>query len=140
MSDRTFGIVKPDAVKAGATGDILAMAEKAGLKIIGARMIHMKKEDAEGFYHVHADKGFFGELTAFMSEGPVLVFVMEGANAIKTWRDTLGATNPAEAAEGTIRKKFGTNIERNAAHGSDAPETAAFEIGYFFNGLQLFSR
>jgi len=137
MSERTFGIVKPDAVAAGAAGEVLAAAENGGLRIIGLRMVCMTRGQAEGFYYVHKERPFFGDLTAFMSEGPAVVFAMEGENAIAKWRQILGATNPEEAGEGSIRKRFGTNIERNAAHGSDGPDTASFEIGYFFTALDL---
>jgi len=137
MSERTLGIVKPDAVAAGVTGEILAAAEAAGLTIIGLRLVCMTRSQAEGFYAVHKERPFFGELTAFMSEGPVAVFAMEGDDAISKWRAVLGATNPEEAGDGTIRKRFGTDIERNAAHGSDGPDTANFEIGYFFTALDL---
>ena len=140
MIQRTLSIVKPDAVAKNAIGGVLALVEKAGLKIIAAKMIHMSRADAEGFYAVHRERPFFGDLTKFMSEGPVLVSVLEGENAIERYRDVLGATNPEKATAGTVRKLYGTNIERNAAHGSDAPETAAFEIGYFFNALELHSR
>ena len=140
MIQRTLSIVKPDAVAKNAIGGVLALVEKAGLKVIAAKMIHMSRADAEGFYAVHRERPFFGDLTKFMSEGPVLVSVLEGENAIERYRDVLGATNPEKATAGTVRKLYGTNIERNAAHGSDAPETAAFEIGYFFNALELHSR
>jgi nucleoside-diphosphate kinase len=140
MIQRTLSIVKPDAVAKNAIGGVLGLVEKAGLKVIAAKMIHMSRKQAEGFYAVHRERPFFGDLTAFMSEGPVLVSVLEGENAIEKYRDVLGATNPDKAAPGTVRKQYGTNIERNAAHGSDAPETAAFEISYFFNALEIHSR
>ena len=140
MSERTFSIVKPDAVAANTIGGVLGLIEKGGLHVLASKMIHMTKRQAEGFYAVHKDRPFFGDLTDFMSEGPCVVSVLEGDNAIAKYRDVLGATNPAEAADGTIRKLYGTNIERNAAHGSDAPDTAAFEIGYFFNNLEVHSR
>jgi len=137
MLERTLSIVKPDAVAKRCIGEILAACEKAGLRIVATKMIHMSKAQAEGFYAVHKERPFFGDLTTFMSEGPVVVSVLEGEGAIVKYRDVLGATNPAQAAPGTVRKRFGTNIERNAAHGSDAQETARFEIGYFFNALEL---
>jgi nucleoside-diphosphate kinase len=140
MIQRTLSIVKPDAVAKNAIGGVLALVEKAGLKVIAAKMIHMSRTEAEGFYAVHRERPFFGDLTKFMSEGPVLVSVLEGENAIERYRDVLGATNPEKAASGTVRKLYGTNIERNAAHGSDAPDTAAVEIGYFFNALELHPR
>jgi len=140
MTERTLSIVKPDAVSKNAVGAILSACEQGGLNVIATRMIHMTKKQAEGFYAVHKERPFFGDLTTFMSEGPVVVSVLEGDNAIARYRELLGATNPAEAPEGSIRKLHGTDIERNAAHGSDAPDTAAFEIGYFFNGLELHSR
>ena len=140
MIQRTFSIVKPDATAANAIGGVLGLIEAGGLKIIASKMIHMTKAQAEGFYAVHKERPFFGDLTSFMSEGPCVVSALEGENAIEKYREILGATNPAEAAEGTIRKLHGTDIERNAAHGSDAPETAAFEIGYFFNDLEIHPR
>ncbi len=140
MIERTLSIIKPDAVAKNAVGEILAAFEAGGLVVVAAKMIHMTREQAEGFYEVHKERPFFGSLCDFMSEGPVLVSVLEGDNAIARHRELLGATNPEEAAEGTVRQRFGTNIERNATHGSDAPETARFEIGYFFNSLELHSR
>ncbi len=140
MIQRTLSIVKPDAVAKNAIGGVVGLVEKAGLKVIAAKMIHMSRKQAEGFYAVHRERPFFNDLTTFMSEGPVLVSVLEGENAIEKYRDELGATTPAQAAPGSVRKLFGTNIERNAAHGSDAPETAAAEIAYFFNALELHSR
>ncbi|RMF24572.1 MAG: nucleoside-diphosphate kinase [Deltaproteobacteria bacterium] len=140
MTERTLSIVKPDAVAKNAIGAILAACEQAGLKIVASKMVHLTKRQAEGFYAVHRERPFFEDLTAFMSEGPVVVSILEGDDAIQRYRDLLGATDPAQAAEGTIRQRFGTNIERNAAHGSDGPETAAFEIGYFFNDLEIHPR
>jgi nucleoside-diphosphate kinase len=140
MIQRTLSIVKPDAVAKNAIGAILEACENGGLKVVATKMIHMSKKQAEGFYAVHKERPFFDDLTTFMSEGPVVVSVLEGEDAIKRYREILGATNPAEAPEGSIRKRFGTDIERNAAHGSDAPDTAAFEIGYFFNDLELHPR
>ncbi len=140
MSERTLSIVKPDAVAKNAIGGIFSIFEKGGLQIVATKMIHMSKAEAEGFYAVHKDRPFFGDLTTFMSEGPIVVSVLEGDGAILRHRELLGKTNPAEAEDGTVRKLYGTNIERNAAHGSDAPDTAAFEIGYFFNALELHGR
>jgi nucleoside-diphosphate kinase len=140
MSERTLSIVKPDAVAANSVGGIFSIFEKGGLRIAATRMIHMSREQAEGFYAVHKERPFFNDLTTFMSEGPIVVSVLEGDNAILRHRELLGATNPADADDGTVRKLYGANIERNAAHGSDAPDTAAFEIGYFFNGLDVHSR
>jgi nucleoside-diphosphate kinase len=134
---RTFAIIKPDAVRKQVTGQILARAEAAGFTVRAMRMIHMSKAEAEGFYHVHREKGFFGGLTDFMSSGPCVVLCLEAPDAIRKWRDLMGATNPANAADGTLRKEFGASIDNNATHGSDAPETAAFELGYFFRGLEL---
>jgi nucleoside-diphosphate kinase len=134
---RTFAIIKPDAVGAGVMGAILARTEAAGFRVVAARLIHMSKAEAEGFYHVHRERPFFGGLTEFMSSGPCLVLCLEAAEAIRKWRDFMGATDPAKAAAGTLRKDFGTSIDNNATHGSDAPETAAFELAYFFRGLEL---
>jgi nucleoside-diphosphate kinase len=134
---RTFAIIKPDAVRKQVTGQILARVEAAGFAIRAMRMIHMSKSEAEGFYHVHREKPFFGGLTDFMSSGPCVVLCLEAPDAIKQWRDLMGATNPANAAEGTLRKDFGASIDNNATHGSDAPDTAAFELGYFFRGMEL---
>lgn len=137
MSELTFSIIKPDAVKAGKVGDILKMISDAGLNIKATKMIHMTQAQAEGFYAVHKERPFFGELVEFMTSGPCVVSVLEGDDAIKRYRDLMGATNPAEAAEGTIRKAFGAGIEANACHGSDAPETAAIEVPYFFSAVEL---
>ena len=133
----TFAIIKPDAVAAGNAGPILSAVNDAGFKLAGMKLLHLTKAQAQGFYAVHKERPFFDSLTDFMSSGPCVVMVLAADNAIKKWRETMGATNPAEAAEGTIRKKFGTNVEQNATHGSDAPETAAYEIGYFFNALEI---
>ncbi len=133
----TFAIIKPDAVKAGHTGAILARLEQAGFRIAGMRLQHLSQKEAEGFYAVHAARPFFGELTAFMSSGPAVVMALQAPDAIKKWRDLMGATDPAKADAGTLRKEFGASIENNATHGSDAPETAAFELGYFFSGMEL---
>ena len=140
MVQRTLSIVKPDAVASNAIGGVLAVIEKGGLKIIASKMIHMTRAQAERFYAVHRERPFFGDLTKFMSEGPVVVSVLEGANAIERYRELLGATNPEKAAPGTVRQLYGSNVERNAAHGSDAPETAAVEIAFFFNALELHPR
>jgi len=137
LTERTFSIIKPDAVKAGRTGEILARLEKAGFKLVAARLRHLSRREAEGFYHVHRQRPFFGSLTEFMSAGPCLTMVLEGENAIARLREVMGATDPAKAAPGTIRKDFAASIEANAIHGSDAPETAQFEIGYFFPGIEL---
>lgn len=137
MVERTFSIVKPDAVKSGDTGAILAEIDKGGFKIVAVRRQSISKKEAEGFYAVHAGKGFFDSLTSFMSSGPLVLLVLEKENAIADLRRLMGATNPANAAEGTIRKKFASSLEHNAIHGSDAPETAAFEIGYWFAGYEL---
>lgn len=137
MTERTFSIVKPDAVKAGKTGQVLARLEGAGFRLVAARMRHMTRAEAEGFYYVHKERPFFGSLCAFMSSGPCLTMVLERENAIAQLREVMGATDPAKAAAGTIRKDFASSIEQNAIHGSDAPETARFEIGYFFPGIEL---
>ena len=134
---RTFSIVKPDAVAAGQAGEILSRLEKAGFRILGLRLRHLTQAEAEGFYHVHAQRPFFASLCSFMSSGPCITMVLEREDAIARLREIMGATNPAQAAAGTIRKDFATSIERNCVHGSDAPETAAFEIGYFFPGIEL---
>ena len=134
---RTFAIIKPDAVRNGTAGRILARIEEAGFKVRALRMIHMSKREAEGFYDVHRERPFFGGLTDFMSSGPCIVMCLEGPDAIARWRTLMGATDPAKAAAGTLRKEFGASIDNNATHGSDAPETAAFELGYFFRGMEL---
>lgn len=135
--ERTLSIIKPDAVKKNVVGEIISRFEKNGLRIAAIKKIWMTKEEAKGFYIVHKDKPFYDSLTDFMSEGPIVVMVLEGENAISKTREIMGATNPANAAPGTIRKDFAENIERNAVHGSDAPETAVFEIGYFFSSLEI---
>jgi len=135
--ERTFAIIKPDAVAAGQQGEILAMIQKAGFRIVGMKMKRLSQIEAENFYGVHRARPFFASLVTFMTEGPVVVLVLEAPNAIKMWRDTMGATNPANAAEGTIRKLFAASIERNCVHGSDAPETAVVEIPFFFSGAEL---
>lgn len=135
--ERTFAIIKPDAFAAGNAGKIIARIYAEGFKIVGLKKLYMSQVEAEGFYYVHKERPFFGELTEFMSSGPCVVMALEADGAIAKWRDLMGATNPAEAAEGTLRREFGSNIGENATHGSDAPETAAFELGYFFSGLEL---
>ncbi len=137
MSQRTFSIVKPDAVRKGNTGAILSEIQKAGFKIVAIKKLSLSKTEAEGFYHVHAARPFFNDLTTFMSGGPIFPMVLEKDNAIADLRKLMGATNPANAEEGTIRKMFASSIEENAIHGSDAEDTAAFEIGYFFAGYEL---
>lgn len=135
--ERTFAIIKPDAVAKGNTGEILAMIEKGGFRILGLKRIRLTRPQAEGFYAVHKARPFFEGLVTFMTEGPVVVLALEKENAIADWRTLMGATNPANAAEGTIRKRFAENIERNACHGSDAVETAAAEIPFFFSTSEL---
>jgi nucleoside-diphosphate kinase len=137
MIQRTFSIIKPDAVKSGYTGGVLAEIEKGGFKIVAIKKQSISKKEAEGFYAVHAARPFFDSLTTFMSSGPLVLLVLEKDDAIANLRKLMGATNPANAEEGTIRKKFAESIEHNAIHGSDAPETAAFEIGYWFAGYEL---
>ena len=134
---RTFAIIKPDAVAKGHTGAILSMIEQTGFRLIGLKMRRITKNEAEAFYAVHRERPFFNGLVTFMTEGPVVVMVLEREDAIAKWRDLMGATNPANAAEGTIRKKFAENIERNSVHGSDAPETASQEIPFFFGTAEL---
>ena len=135
--ERTLAIFKPDAVSRGLAGEILSRIQKAGFAIRAIKSLRLTQAEAEGFYAVHRTKGFFAELTAFMSSGKVVVIVLEAEGAIAKWRDTMGATDPAKAAPGTIRRDFGASIQNNCTHGSDAPETAAFEIGYFFAGHEL---
>jgi len=137
MSTLTFGIIKPDAVRAGKQGAIIQRILDAGFTIRGMKLIHQTKKQAEGFYAVHAGKGFYEELTEFMSSGPCVVLALEKENAVKGWRDLMGATNPAEATEGTLRKEFASSIGENAVHGSDSDENAAIEISYFFSKLEL---
>jgi len=136
-TEQTFAIIKPDAVGRGLTGEILARIHKAGFAIRAIKSLRMSKGEAEGFYAVHRARPFFAELTNFMSSGKSVVMVLEAEYAISKWRDTMGATDPAKAAPGTIRRDLGTSIQNNCTHGSDAPETAAFEIGYFFSGHEL---
>src|SRR4051812_38719370 len=133
----TFGIIKPDAVRGGKTGQIIQRITDAGFQLRAMKLIHMTLQEAEGFYAVHRERPFFAELTEFMSSGPCVLLALEAPNAIQTWRDTMGPTDPAKAAQGTLRRDFGQSIGRNATHGSDAPETAAFELGYFFRGMEL---
>ncbi len=137
MLQRTLSIIKPDAVERNLIGAVLSMIEGANLRVVAMKRLQLTKKDAEGFYAVHKEKPFFGELTAYMASGPVVVSVLEGENAIARYRELMGATNPANAAEGTIRKRYAKSIEANSVHGSDAPETAAYEIGYFFNALEI---
>lgn len=136
-TEKTFAIVKPDAVKSGKVGQIVARIEAAGFAIRGMRLQHLSLKEAEGFYAVHSARPFFGELTQFMSSGPCVLLCLEAPDAIKKWRDTMGPTDPAKADPGTLRRDFGTSIGNNATHGSDAAETAAFELGYFFRGMEL---
>ena len=136
-SQRTFSIIKPDAMRKGHAGAILAGIDKAGFRILAIKKLFLSKSQAEGFYYVHAQRPFFDSLTTFMSSGTIIALVLEKQNAIADLRKLMGATNPANAEEGTIRKKFADSIEENAIHGSDAEDTAAFEIGYFFAGLEL---
>ena len=135
--ERTFSIVKPDATRRNLTGAVVAKLEEGGLRVIASKRIQMTTAQAEGFYAVHKERPFFGDLVSFMTSGPVVVQVLEGENAIAKNREIMGATNPEEAAEGTIRKSFAENIEANSVHGSDAPETAAEEIKYFFNDDEI---
>ena len=135
--ERTFAIIKPDAVSRQLAGQILARIEAAGFTVRAMRLQHLSKKEAEGFYDVHRARPFFGELTDFMSSGPCVLLCLEAPDAIKKWRDTMGPTDPAKADEGTLRKEFAESIERNATHGSDAADTAAYEIGYFFAGVDL---
>lgn len=137
MTERTLAIIKPDAVEGRLTGQIIQRIEQAGFQIRAMKRVRLSKADAEGFYAVHRERPFFGSLTAFMSSGPAIVMVLEAADAIRKWRTLMGATDPAKADPGTLRKEFAQSIERNATHGSDAPDTAAYEIGYFFAGIEL---
>ena len=135
--ERTFSIIKPDAVGKNVTGEIVSRFEKNGLQVIASKMLHLSKEQAQGFYAVHKERPFFGDLVKFMTSGPVIAMVLEGEEAIQRWRDLMGPTNSNEAPAGTLRGDFGTDIERNAVHGSDAPETAKLEISYFFNAGEI---
>ena len=139
MMERTLSIIKPDGVERGLIGEVIKRLEASDLNIIAMKMIYMTKAQAEGFYAVHKERPFFESLTTFMSSGPAVVMVLEGENVISRYRDLMGATNYKDAAEGTIRREFATDIEKNVVHGSDAPETAAFEIGYFFNRFEIIS-
>jgi nucleoside-diphosphate kinase len=135
--ERTLAIIKPDAFGRGLSGEILARINKAGFQIVAIKSMHLTRKEAEGFYAVHRERGFFAELTEFMSSGKIVVLALEAEGAILKWRETMGATDPAKAAPGTIRRDLGTSIGNNCTHGSDAPETAAFELGYFFAGYEL---
>ena len=135
--ERTLAIIKPDAVARRLVGSILQRIEQAGLEIRAIRLVHLSPEEAEGFYAVHRERPFFRSLTSFMSSGPAIVLVLEAPNAIQRWRSLMGATDPAKADPGTLRRELAESIERNVTHGSDAPETAAYEIGYFFSGVEL---
>ena len=135
--ERTFAIIKPDAVATGHAGEILAIIEQAGFRVLALRMTRLTEPQAQGFYAVHSEKPFFAGLVKFMTEGPIIVMALEREDAILKWRETMGSTNPANAAEGTIRKRFATSIERNCVHGSDAPETAETELRFFFSTADL---
>src|SRR4249920_118842 len=137
MLQRTLAIVKPDGVQNGVAGQVIARIEKEGFRIVAMRLHHLSRAEAEGFYAVHQQRPFFKDLVAFMTSGPVVLMCLERENAIAHWREVMGATDPAKAAPGTIRKLFATNIEKNVSHGSDAPETAAFELGWFFRASEL---
>jgi len=137
MTERTLAIIKPDAVERQLAGRIIQRIEESGFQIRAMKRVHLSKADAEGFYAVHRDRPFFGSLTAFMSSGPAIVIVLEAQDAIRKWRTLMGATDPEKADAGTLRKEFAQSIERNATHGSDAIDTAAYEIGYFFAGIEL---
>jgi nucleoside-diphosphate kinase len=137
MTERTFAIIKPDAMRARHAGRILAKIEDAGFAIRALRLTHLTRHEAEGFYAVHRARPFFDSLAEFMSSGPCIVMALEAPDAIRKWRALMGATDPAKAEPGTLRKEFGASIEHNATHGSDAPDTASFELGYFFRGLEL---
>ena len=137
MQQLTFAIIKPDAVKARNAGTIIARIEQEGFTIRAMRLVNLSQKEAEGFYAVHRERPFFASLTQFMASGPAIVMALEAPDAIKKWRTLMGATDPGKAEAGTLRKEFGASIENNATHGSDAPETAAFELGYFFPGMEL---
>jgi nucleoside-diphosphate kinase len=134
---KTFAIIKPDAVAAGNAGNVLAVIEKSGFKVLAMRMQRLSRAEAEGFYAVHKERPFFGELVEFMTEGPVVLLALEREDAVAKWREVMGATDPAKAADGTIRKLFGTNVGRNASHGSDSVENAAIELAWFFRASEL---
>lgn len=138
MREQTMAIIKPDGVARGLIGEIMKRIEAAGLHIDALKMTHLSKKEAEGFYEVHRSRPFFDSLTDFMSEGPVVLMVLSGENAVKVWRDLMGATDPAQAAQGTIRRDFGQSVERNTTHGSDSSQSAAFEISYFFSRMEIF--
>jgi len=140
MKERTLSIVKPDAVRKNAIGDILRRFESMGLKVVAAKMISLSKREAQGFYAVHKERPFFDSLTTFMSSGPILILVLEGEEAIQTNRLIMGATDPAKADPGTVRRDWGTDVEKNAVHGSDGPDTAKWEIAYFFSEMEIQSR
>jgi len=140
MTQRTLAIIKPDAVSQGVAGRIMTKIEQGGFKILAAKLVHMSNDDAAGFYAVHRARPFFKSLCTFMTQGPSIAMVLEAENAIQKWRDLMGATDPAKASAGTIRKEFASSIEANAVHGSDAPETAATEIAYFFNAFEIHAR
>jgi len=135
--ERTLSIIKPDGVAQGLVGEVIKRFENMGLKIVAMKMVHLSKKEAEGFYAVHRGKGFYNSLTDFMSSGPCVVMILKGPEAIARNRELMGATNPKEAGPGTIRREYGSSVERNIVHGSDTPESAAFEIGYFFNSLEI---
>ncbi|MBI5286180.1 MAG: nucleoside-diphosphate kinase [Deltaproteobacteria bacterium] len=137
--ERTLSIIKPDGIKKGLIGEVIWRFEKEGIRVVAMKMCHLTKKQAEGFYAVHKARPFFDSLTTFMSSGPAVVMVLEGEDAIRKVRDIMGATNPKDAAPGTIRKDFADSIEQNIVHGSDGPETASFEIGYMFNSLEIFA-
>lgn len=136
MTERTLALIKPDAVSRGLVGDILSMIERSGLHLAALKMVRLPRAQAEAFYAVHRSRPFFESLTRYMSSGPIVCAVLEGEDAIRRYRELMGATNPQEAAEGTIRKRYGLSLEANAVHGSDAPAMAAFEVGYFFSGVE----
>ena len=137
MTERTLAIIKPDAMQRRLLGRIIQRIEDQGFQIRAMRRVHLSRTEAEGFYAVHRERPFFGGLTDFMSSGPVVVMALEAPDAIRKWRNLMGATDPAKADPGTLRKEFGSSIEQNATHGSDAPDTAAFELGYFFRGMEV---
>jgi nucleoside-diphosphate kinase len=134
---RTLALIKPDAFAAGHQGKIISAIQESGLKVVALKSLHLSAAQARGFYHVHAERPFFGDLVKFMTEGPIVAMVLEGDDAIKRWRDLMGPTNAKDAPKDTLRGQFGTDIERNATHGSDAVDTAAYEVGFFFSGLEL---
>ncbi|RLD96355.1 MAG: nucleoside-diphosphate kinase [Aquificota bacterium] len=135
--EQTLAIIKPDAVERNLVGEILKRVEEAGLRIAALKMLKLSKEEAQGFYYVHRERPFFDSLTDFMSSGPIVVAILQGEKAIERWRSLMGATDPAKAEEGTIRKAFGLNVEKNSVHGSDSPESAAYEIAYFFSKVEV---